>query len=499
MGGSWEPKFPSLSIPRGNVEWEPQLNRTVSAWTTNYTGQWTRYFNPHNFTRAGFYQSSPNASWYAYSYATYCAYPISGTYCFLNRLLFYGELCFSLLTLALGFEWLSLIGIAAALNYSGAAACHALVLTLTPAALPGDLDTSALASILMASVLFAYPLLHWSRTLRHKKHVDSRLVIAAWTFLVCFALMSLVRPTSGLSAPQTYVPIEVNNECIFSESLEPEIWQHDRINPLVPVFSMEEWHRCSITAHLPCISSLDTPFRRGEKLALWPTRKSFNWTVSTYYNLGMLYKAYALATCIATIGAVFHGKWSTYYVRARIYEYVRGHHRRLWRTMVAFLVASSYHAVHFTIGITSIPIVISHLTIQETLLRTVPSSELPNHVGQWGPWIGGALLLASAILIKDPNPRIVRALFAWTITAPLRCLWPGRFKKRSRPSIGCRIDFHKHLKDLLESSKMFLVAEYQSTSRWILHPDRESRRCIREESLAVRFSTLSHFRQRHSL
>ena len=158
-------------------------------------------------------------------------------------------------------------------------------------------------------------------------------------------------------------------------------------------------------------------------------------------------KVYVITASIATIGAVFHGKWSMCYVRARIYECIRGHDRRLWRTMAAMMIASTYHFVHFVIRITSITIPVLLLAYGGILLSTLPSSEFPNHVGQWGPWIGGAFLLASVILTKDPNPQIVRELSAWIITTPLRCLVLDRFQKRSRPSITFRIDFPKHLKD----------------------------------------------------
>lgn len=238
--------------------------------------------------------------------------------------------------------------------------------------------------------------------------------------------------------------------------------------------------------------------RRGE-LTPVPMCTVFNAALDAYSKCVVAYEVIAISTCVATIGAVFHGKWSTYYVRERIYECIRGQRRRLWRTMAAFMIALTYHATHFVIGITSIPFAMFLLVYGEMLLWIAPPSELPNHVGQWGSWTGGALLLASAILIKDPNPQIVEELSAWITPTPLRCLWSGRFEKRSPPSIGFRIDFHKHLKDLLKSLKTFLVTEFQMTSHWMLHPDRESRRCIREESLAVQFSTLSHSRQRHSI
>lgn len=292
---------------------------------------------------------------------------------------------------------------------------------------------------------------------------------------------------------QPYVPIEINHQWVFSEFLELDIWHHDWINPLVPVLSVEEWHRCSITAHLPCkkvFSSLDTPFRRGGELAPLPIITVFAGTGDVNSKFGAAYEALAITTCAATIGAVSHGKWSTNYVRARIYERIRGQHRRLWRTVFAFMIALTYHAAHFIIGITSIPLAMMLLSFGEMMLWMAPASGFPNHVGQWGPWIGGALLLASAILIKDPNPQIVQELSAWITTTPLRCLWPGRFKKRSPPSICFPVDFHKHLKELLKSLKTFLVTEFQMTSRWMLHPDRES--------LAVQSSTSSHSRQTHS-
>lgn len=52
----------------------------------------------------------------------------------------------------MGYYWLSLVGIAAALNYSGTAAFHALVLAFTPATSTNDLDSSALVYILTSSI-----------------------------------------------------------------------------------------------------------------------------------------------------------------------------------------------------------------------------------------------------------------------------------------------------------------------------------------------------------
>lgn len=319
---------------------------------------------------------------------SYCVYSLSGTYCLLNRLLFFVELSFGLLTLALGYEWLALIAIA--LNYSGAAAFHALVLTFTPAAATNDLDSYALVYILTSTIFFAYPLLQWSRTLRYKKHVDSRLVIAVWTFLVCLAEIIITRAQLPPLRPRPYVPIEVNHQCVFSRFVKLDIWHHDWINPLVPVLSVEGWHRCSITAHLPCkkgFLSLDTPFRRGGELAPVPILTVFEGSGDVYSNFGAAYEALEVATCVATIGAVFNGKWSTHYVRARIYERIRGQRRRLRRTLFAFMIALTYHAAQFVIGITSIPLAMLLLTYGEMMFWMAPPSELPNHVGQWGPWI----------------------------------------------------------------------------------------------------------------
>ncbi|MCJ1375593.1 hypothetical protein MMC20_006830 [Loxospora ochrophaea] len=175
-----------------SLEWDPQFSAHVPLWISNLTGQTVRYLNPFNFTNVtvgNISVAGAPPALYAFSNAVQCVYPLSGVYYFLNRLLFYQEVFFGLSALALGYEWLSTIIIAAALNYSASAAVHAFTLCLNPSYRHSETDYIVVFYILSLSILLANPLLQWSRTIRRKDRVDIRLVVSLWAAFVWVGAM----------------------------------------------------------------------------------------------------------------------------------------------------------------------------------------------------------------------------------------------------------------------------------------------------------------------
>ncbi|KAI9671180.1 MAG: hypothetical protein M1817_003687 [Caeruleum heppii] len=106
----------------------------------------------------------PFPEYFDSNYTTaFCAYPVSGNYGLLPRILYYCTLVFALL--AHNHLWLVAGALASSLTYSGVAAIHACLLVWQGQGL-GEMDLDALTAILIPACLITVPLLNWSSTLR---------------------------------------------------------------------------------------------------------------------------------------------------------------------------------------------------------------------------------------------------------------------------------------------------------------------------------------------
>lgn len=93
-------------------------------------------------------------------FSAYCAWPVSGQYCLLNRVLFYVLLVFAVLMRRS--PWLVAGALASALSYSGTAAIHAMGLGWYKATMvQGEQDAVVLWAILSSACVIAVPLLNW--------------------------------------------------------------------------------------------------------------------------------------------------------------------------------------------------------------------------------------------------------------------------------------------------------------------------------------------------
>lgn len=116
-----------------------------------------------------------------------CAYQLSGQYGLLSRLLFYVLIVFA----AIGSShiWLIAGALASALIYSGTAVIHALILAIGSKPLY-DLDVIGVWAILSVSCLAIQPMFEWSRVI---PKVQSRIIFGVWGSLVAFgAIMAMV-------------------------------------------------------------------------------------------------------------------------------------------------------------------------------------------------------------------------------------------------------------------------------------------------------------------
>ena len=138
-------------------------------------------------------------------YGNHITKACKGTYSFLNRLLYYCTLIFSLFSRA--HLWLVAGALAAALTYSGSAAVHACLLVWRGPNPYIENDSWVLYAILSSACLITVPLLNWSGTLRRlgakaasirdpeathtQSDVATRTIVIYWAFLVLVGFISI--------------------------------------------------------------------------------------------------------------------------------------------------------------------------------------------------------------------------------------------------------------------------------------------------------------------
>ena len=481
--------------------WDPHLNQTVSIRNVTLNGISQSFFNPYNFTGEPFFlrlfdfepgSSTPESKkqLFAFHYAAECVLPISGIYCPLNRWLFFVEVFFGLLCLSLSYEWLSVISIAAALNYTAVAAIHAIILVIVGSqrTIYYTYDLQALYEILGTSVLLAHPLQLWSQTLQRRAFTKTRFIIACWCVLVCVAFVLTDRfEFEGLTDVSiTQIDSDGNLPEAFGRTLKDATCSgcfNDTINFFLPTITPQTWQDQRGVAQ-PCPGPdplFLSPIYKDQTLApdLFPTNSLT--ITNSYLRLSSFFSIYAVIKSAATIALAFHGQRSACLVRAKLYLLIRGNGTSRWRPTVGKLAASFYHFIQFLLGIISLPIAIIALVIFEYESAWAPKSEVYTDIGQWGP-CAGALLLAFAVMLNTTSAAyIIQSLFVWLLLAPANSIFPTRFKRRHLPRFNLDYRLVERLQGFPRWLGLFFIDEYLSTREWLRKPYEASLDCILEE------------------
>jgi hypothetical protein len=478
---------------------DPHLNQSVAIRNLTVNGVTHTYFNPFNFTTQPFFlnlapfspglsEFKPGDQIYAFQYAVNCVIPVSGVYCLLNRSLLFAEIFFGLVALSLSYEWLSVISIAAAMNYTAVAAIHAIILFVSGSQhlLYFPYDTVMLFEILGASVLLAHPLQQWSQTLQKRVFARTSFVLACWCVLVCTAFILIDRSDPHLELPtteidgSTQIPLGLGlslndllcNDC-FNDTINrlpllttPEAWKnlHGRVIPCPnpdPAF-LSPWYRDS--SLVPALFQLDS-------LEL---NKSF-------LELDYVFSIYSIIASAATVALAFHGQHSTHFVRAKIYLWFRGERTSRWRPKVGLVVALLYHAIQFILGIASLPIAIVSIVLNEYTNTGLPLSEQPSDLGQWGPCVGALLLVLVVILNTGSTAYILRRSLSWILFTPAHLVFPTKVRRRRLPTLDIDWSQLYRVQGGPRWLALFFIDEYLSTREWLRSPFGASLNCIAEE------------------
>jgi hypothetical protein len=479
---------------------DPHLDQVVAIRNLTFDGVLRTYFNPFNFTTEPFFLSlapfgpgispfKPGNETYAFNYAVNCVIPVSGVYCLLNRWLLFAEILFGLIALSLSYEWLAVISIAAALNYTAVAAIHAILNFAygSQQLLYLPYDIKILFEVLGASVLLAHPLQQWSQTLQKRVFARTRFILACWCVLVCTAFVLVDKfkahfeiPTTEIDG-STQIPIGLGlslNDTINSLPLftTPQVWNnlHGKVLPCSdpnPAF-LSPWYRDSLLVpDLFQVNALDL-------------NKNF-------VGLDYAFSIYSIIASAATVALAFHGQHSTHFVRAKIYLWFCGEHANSWRSTFSLIFALLYHAVQFILGIASLPIAIVAIVINEYTNARIPVSEQPSDLGQWGPCVGALLLALVVILNTGSTASVLRRSLAWVLFTPAHLLFPTKVRRRRFPKLDLDWTPLHRIQGGPRWLALFFVEEYLLTREWLRSPFGASFNCIAEEEAKTADDSMS--------
>ena len=250
--------------------------------------------------------------------------------------------------------------------------------------------------------------------------------------------------------------------------------------PLVQTLS-GQCHYSVGSCHAPSLSWDSSPLRQGQQVVPLVTfSKSYNSTPLVQLTTA-LDGFFFMSGAVMLSAILFHRYMKLDYVRARMYESLRGNLSQRWRIPFAFAASLAYYATHQFITIMSIPIAMTYVGIQEAILWQFPSSEPSSTVGQWSPWSGVGLLLFAVMISRDPIPQFLHDFVLWATFAPFRRVFPRQIKNRSLPTAELNINILTRLRAIKKHYRKRLASEYGSLRQWILRPDQESRKCIEVE------------------
>lgn len=372
----------------GITVFDPHLNQSVPLSQVHPSGSNAsiELFNPFNFISVFVenQQNSLTGQQLPYAPCVYCYFPLSGTYCTLNRILFLVEVIFALVTLFLDYIWLSSVAVAAVLNYTTIAAIHWIVLQCVSGNSVLDLDNGATSSIIEVGILLAYPLLQWSRLLRQKEWANTRYIIACWAILLCLTSVTAQHRDSfsAVGTSQNYWPAA---EVFFTNftvgtSFKNGPWYNDTVNALV--LDVTEGHYQSLGDCTFAIPYPVSALREGQALTPAPHLLHFIHT-NSFSGAVEAFIAFSVITTIATVAATLHGRHTTGYVRAKLYLWLSKSGKGEWRRRCALVLALFYYVVHFLVGIFSIPLAVVVFVINEVELEYYPGIDKNAYIGQW--------------------------------------------------------------------------------------------------------------------
>jgi hypothetical protein len=331
-----------------------------------------------------------------------CVYPISGTYGFLPRLLYYITLLLAIFGRSK--EWLIIGALVSALTYAGTSAIHIMTLVRSKRGV-FDLDIMAAWAVLSTGALAYIGIIHWSSTLRNSR---ARTVMVYWGILIG---ISLIFGRSELFD----TPLSPPEPACYSSQGKLLATPIELISPdfncTYACFSLTKplRHRYEIQAvphHL-----LAGKYSRLALVLVGPIQFAAYAAVSfdsLQHTPSVLCQRWVMRYLIQPerteemTKVVYKASMETWYGG---YFALVGYIRRIKWSWTKFWCASlliPWLAISLLIDVFCIPLMVTNIVINEVTLLSgnLPVNESSIAIGQWGPIVSSLLVVVAACINK---------------------------------------------------------------------------------------------------
>lgn len=374
-----------------------------------------------------------------FSGRVYCAYPISGMYDFLTRILFYVLLLFALLFRR--HSWLAVAALGTAMTYSATVAVHALALltqfgwhtgypNIQSSQPFGDIDILGAQVVLTAALVMMTPILNWSTSVRRDR---AQIIVVLWGLLIFVAW-----------APATvYVSSQANGKAFhpWSKNLIPALFMcplaASKVYPYcnnAMELTRDNYDNCQCFDFCGLIGPT-APMRSGAKMVAWLIpQAAIDRVNSTTYN-EIEYFSQTMAVVIVLYGAfgLLLNQFSLRQMRNFTFRFFNTHLTetralsqkvllklfrrnnnkfvdpinddtktglRKWQYWFAKTMALIFFLLGLLIAFISPLTLVAVVITNEYDISPAMFSEGHDAVGAWSSWVGAVLVLGVAAILR---------------------------------------------------------------------------------------------------
>ncbi|PVH97755.1 hypothetical protein DM02DRAFT_616303 [Periconia macrospinosa] len=388
-----------------------------------------------------------------YGGTIHCTYPVSGSYDFLTRILFYCLLLFALLFRR--HSWLAVAALGTAMTYSATTAVHGLALltqfgwhtgrpNMESSQQFGDPDIYGVYTILTAALVVATPILNWSTSVRRDK---AQTIVVLWGLLVLATWIPITLYTSTAADGKFFHPWNFNNitalvQCPHSAS------ESNPTCSLGMLLTMESYDTCQCFDFCG-LAGPAAPMRSGAKMVpmLYSQATWDRFHSNTFMQIGYFAQAMAAVIVLYGIFGILHNQFTLREARNLILRVVNAHpkqtgalwkkvassknkrtplvlvteHTRTWFRKVQYVLAKTMAMLFFLLGMVlgflCPPALIAVVIINEYQMDVFTPSEGSDAVGAWGTWVGAGLVIVVAIILQyqDAWEQAVLSIADWAL------------------------------------------------------------------------------------
>ncbi|KAF2010189.1 hypothetical protein BU24DRAFT_428209 [Aaosphaeria arxii CBS 175.79] len=378
-----------------------------------------------------------------------CMYPLSGSYDFLTRVLFYLLMFFALLYRR--HSWVAVAALGTAMTYSATTAVHALALLTqfgwhngrpNPESSKdyGDTDILGTYPILLTALVMVTPILNWSANVRRDK---AQIILILWGMLSFAALVPVMVYISQTAGGTDFRSWSLNG--MGALMLCPRSVAEDNLDCALTSYpTRKQYEQCECIDFCALLGPT-APMRHGASMVPMFTHPFIidlsNNTVFMFVN----YWSQALAAMIVCFGGIqlilnffnlremrdlflrmFYKPGLTTLMRigrAKSTSAILVNHdvdsfrsaRASPWFMVVKTIAALYYLLGVFIGFISPLILLVIIGVVETGIFLAPESEENDAVGAWSPWVGAAIIILVAIVLhfQDHWQHLLRVFGYW--------------------------------------------------------------------------------------